>query len=454
MSLERQVLGALILNPDKYTEVSDLLQVNTFQEFESNAIFEVFESLYTQGKKVSIQLIEEGLKRLGKPADINVVINELNSGHAFIEHCQILKEREVKREQQKLGSELLAESTDPKADPFDTNEMLMKETERVVSMVDFGTKKTNAELIKGVTDKMEQAQNSGGITGALCGFTGLDRIYGGRQNEDLIIKAARPAMGKTSQALCEAKYMAFEDNKQVVFFSLEMGAEQLMQRLVSVHTSIKLSDIRGGRLTPTQWEQYYKEVDYLRNDNLTIVDDVYTLSGIRTRCRKLKMKGQLDAIYIDYLQLINHKVGQGRSKENEVSEVSRALKMLAKSLKVPIVVLSQLSRAVESRGGEKRPMLSDLRDSGAIEQDADIVEFLYRPEYYGLTVTDDDTNRSTDGLAVLIIAKNRNGACGDVELFFNKECTRFENPKEDGFVVQQPSKPMPKSNQFNDKAPF
>jgi len=420
MSIERQVIGALILNPDNYVDVSELLQPNTFQEPEPKSIFEAFENLYLKESKISISVIEEHLKKSGTPININQVISDLNSGRAFVEHCQILKEKEVKREQQKFGTEILSKANDPKTDPFETNDLLMQEAERVVSMVDFGKKKNNAELLNTVTKKMELAQSTGGMTGCLSGFTGLDRVYGGRQNSDLIIKAARPAMGKTSQALCEAKYMAFEDNRKVLFFSLEMSADQLMQRLVSVHTGLKLSDIRGGKLSKDQWAKYYREVDYLRNDNLMIVDDVYSLNGIKTRCRKMKMKGQLDAVYIDYLQLINHSVGKGRNKENEVSEISRALKMLAKSLDVPVICLSQLSRGVESRG-DKKPMLSDLRDSGAIEQDADIVEFIYRPEYY-------EPDNSKPGQAFVLISKNRNGACGDIELYFDKECTRFENP--------------------------
>jgi len=436
MSIERQVIGALVLSPDRYMDVSELLSLNTFVEPESAAIFEAFESIYTKQEKISAIILQERLKKNGLPYDIYDTLHELDSGVALIEHCQLLKEKEVKREQLKLASDILSKAKDPKQDPFETNDILMDGAERVVGMVDFGKKINNQALVNAVTTKMQLAEQRGGITGVLTGFVELDRVYGGRQDSDLIIKAARPGMGKTSQALCEAKYMAFEDNKKVVFFSLEMGAEQLMQRLISVHTSIPLGDIRGGRLNKLQWNDYNANVSHLTSDNLVIVDDVYTLNGIRTRCRKMKMRGQLDAVYIDYLQLINHQVAKGRNKENEVSEISRALKMLAKSLNVPVIVLSQLSRGVESRS-EKKPMLSDLRDSGAIEQDADIVEFIYRPEYY-------DENEQP-GQAFICISKNRNGACGDIELFFNKYCTRFEN------VGDTPTPPsaMSKSKEFN-----
>ena len=445
MSLEKRVIGTLIAFPDKYIDVSELIQESTFTEPETKAIFQTFVKLYNEEADISTPLLQERILKGDNPCNIEAVIDFLDSGNSFLEHCQILKEKEIRREQLTLSMEVMSKAQDEKSDPFETNDYLLEQAERVVSMVDFGKKNTNMELIKSVTTKMEQAQQSGGMTGVKTGFDDLDKVYGGRQNSDLIIKAARPAMGKTSQALCEAKHMAFEEGKKVIFFSLEMGAEQLMQRLVSVHTGIPLGHIRGGKLDRLQWDNYNKNADYLTNDNLIIVDDVYTLNGIRTRCKKLKMKGGLDAIYIDYLQLINHKVDKGRSKEQEVSEISRSLKMLAKSLNVPVVCLSQLSRAVESRGGTHKPMLSDLRDSGAIEQDADIVEFIFRPEYYE---KDDPT---LQGVAYVIIAKHRNGACGDIELRFKHECTRFENVVDTPLVVAPTV--MKPSNNF-DEVPF
>lgn len=424
MSIEKQVLGSLIANPDKFVEVSEIISENSFIDEDVKNIFRVFQKLYESGSKISLVLLQQRVNQTDLPCNIVDLIDYMDSGSALYEHCQLLKEHEVKREQSTLGMSLITRASDVRQDPFETNDYLMDEAERIVSMVDFGKTNSNLELIKSVTKKMELASQTNGVTGLRTGFKDIDRVYGGRQNSDLIIKAARPAMGKTAQALCEAMHMAFEHEKNVIFFSLEMSAEQLMQRLVSIHTGIPLSNIRSGRLDPEQWDRYNTNVNYLISDKLLIVDDVYTLNGIKTRCKKLKMKGQLDAVYIDYLQLINHKVANGRSKEQEVSEVSRALKMLAKDLNVPIVCLSQLSRAVETRGGNHKPLLSDLRDSGAIEQDADIVEFIYRPEYY------DKDDSSLFGVAYVIIAKNRNGACGDIELKFKHECTRFENPNE------------------------
>lgn len=440
MSIERQVLGSLIANPDKFIEVSEIISENSFIDEDAKNVFSVFKKLYESGSKISLVILQQRVNQTQLPCNITDLIDYMDSGSALYEHCQLLKEHEVKREQSNLGMSLVTRAGDIRQDPFETNDYLMNEAERIVSMVDFGKTNTNMELIKAVTKKMELASQTSGITGLKTGFKDLDRVYGGRQNSDLIIKAARPAMGKTAQALCEAMNIAFEDNKKVIFFSLEMSAEQLMQRLVSIHTGIPLSNIRSGKLDPEQWDRYNVEVNYLINDNLVIVDDVYTLSGIRTRCKKLKMKGQLDAVYIDYLQLINHKVAAGRSKEQEVSEVSRALKMLAKDLNVPIVCLSQLSRAVETRGGSHKPLLSDLRDSGAIEQDADIVEFIYRPEYY------EKDNAELFGVAYVLIAKNRNGACGDIEMRFRHECTRFENV---GQPIEQQKSVMKPSTEFD-----
>ena len=422
MSLEKKVIGTLLLTPDSYVEVCDLLTEETFAERDCAAIFKAFSILFNKGLDISIDLIQAELKKMSMPYDAYSVIDDFNSGYAFIEHCRLLKEQEIRRKQALFASKIVSMSSDPTQDPFDTNDIIVEGAEKIMSLVEFGKNKTNVELVAAVTKKIDSASSTNGITGIRTGFTELDRIYCGRQNSNLIIKAARPAMGKTAQALSEAKFMALEDNKKVAFFSLEMGAEELMQRLVSMHTSIPMTDIRKGRLSNEQWGTYHETVGELTNDNLVIIDNIYSLNEIKTRCKKMKMQGTLDVIFIDYLQLIIHKVSAGRNKENEVSEISRSLKMLAKSLNVPVICLCQLSRGVESRS-DKKPLLSDLRDSGAIEQDADIVEFIYRPDYYV------ENGKSVSGQAFVCISKNRSGACGDVELYFHAECTKFEEKR-------------------------
>lgn len=437
---EKVVIGSLILYPDLLIDAIELIDYEAFTVIEHQELFKAIQVLFDNGKAISNGTIEHQYqKETGRKVD---TLNYLDTatGNGFVEHCLIVKEKHLARLQGALAVELSSKSNDPKQDPLDTNEFLITEAEKLSNQVTISNPVTNKELIDNVTRKIELAGESQGLTGVRTGFNDLDRIYGGRQKTDLIIKAARPAMGKTAQALCEAKAMAFDDNKRVLFFSLEMGAEQLMQRLVSIHTSIPLNDLRKGTMNTKQWDTYNEEVNHLTKDNLIIVDDVYTLVGIKTTAKKYKLRGNIDAIYIDYLQLIEHRVG-GRSKENEVSEISRSLKMLAKQLDVPVIALSQLSRAVETRGGSKKPQLSDLRDSGAIEQDADIVEFIYRPEYYN----PDEVEYQNK--AYVIIAKNRNGSCADVEFFFNKECTRFENVVNEYTVSK-----MPMNEEFD--APF
>ena len=445
LTTENKVIGTILLDPKLYLEAVEIIDSDSFAEPNNAYIFSAIDYLFSEGQDVTELTVSDQIKKkTGKEVD---VFNWLQYGEGetgFHNHCIILKEKQLARMQQRLAVELSQKASDPKQDPLETNEYLLSEAEKISTVTTLSKPKTNSELITSVTNKMDAASKSKGITGLRTGFTELDRTYGGRQRTDLIIKAGRPAMGKTSLALCEAKFMAYETGANVVFFSLEMGAEQLMQRLVSVHTGISLSAIRSGTLTKDQFSHYFSTVDYLRKDNLIIIDDVYSLSGIKTTARKLKMRGKLDAIYIDYLQLITHKVGQGRSKENEVSEISRSLKMLAKQLDVPVIALSQLSRAVETRGGSHKPKLSDLRDSGAIEQDADVVEFVYRPEYYN---PEDDKLKN---LAFTIIAKNRNGACKDVEHYFNNECTRFENPKVEGYEIKA-QKPITPNYNFDEK---
>lgn len=422
IELEKKIIGSILVNPDLYIESSGLITPLTFFDSDHGAIYEAVESLFNKAVAVNIDSVQKEIKRNESRANCYDLVSYASGGRGFSEQCLILREHEISRNQTALGVELANRGGNDKVDPLETNEYLLNETERITSLTDMSRPVTNAELITEITKRMEAAGKTDGITGIKTGYPMLDIIYAGRQPTDLIIKAGRPAMGKTSQALCESKNMAFDLDYNVVFFSLEMGAEQLMQRLISIESSIPLNEIRTGQLSDAQWIKYNKHVEKLSGNNLMIVDDIYNLSGIRTRCKKLKMRGKLDVVFIDYLQLIVHHVGKGRSKENEVSEISRSLKMLAKDLKVPVIALSQLSRACESRQ-DKKPMLSDLRDSGAIEQDADVVEFVYRPEYY-----EELREPSIEGKAYVLIQKHRNGSLKDVEFNFVKECTRFDDP--------------------------
>jgi len=425
IKLETKVLATLVVDPDRLIDCTEIIGASTFSVYEHQQLFGVISDLYFKNTPVTIDSVDNELQRLGVKFNVYDIIGFADSGRAIANQCMILRELEVARNQINLGVKLATMGNDEKVDPLETNDLLIKETERITSLTDVSRPQSNVDLIKANTDRMEAASQTNGITGISTGFHDLDQVYGGRQKTDLIIKAGRPGMGKTAQALGEAYNMAIGGGCNVAFFSLEMGAEQLMQRLISLHTEIPLQTIRSGRLTSTEWSQYNAEVTELMGDNLTIVDDVYTLTNLRTRCKKMAMRGKLDVVFIDYLQLIVHKVDAGRSKANEVSEISRALKMMAKDLNIPVIALSQLSRSCETRA-DKKPMLSDLRESGSIEQDADIVEMVYRPEYY--TDLNDDSG-DLNGRAWVLIQKNRHGSTRDIEFSFNAECTKFETPK-------------------------
>jgi replicative DNA helicase len=448
LEIEKEVIGSLIATPDIYLSVSDVLSESCFANQNCKDVFVQIASMVNASQKVSLMTLNDKLTKAGSNVDVKDFIGSLNAGDAFQEHCFILKEQEIKRLHVDLGLRLTALGSDDREDAFDTNDMLMDEAEKIANSVGIGTEKTNEQYLKEVEEAINKASTTDGITGIATGYKELDDLYSGRQDSDLVIRAARPAMGKTALTLCEALYMALHEDKKVLFFSLEMSGTQLFQRLVSVHTGIDLRKIKRGELNRLDWDTYYAKIEELKTSNIRIVDNLFTLNLIRTKARKVQMQYGLDVIFIDYLQLINHKVDKGRSKENEISEISRALKMLAKALDVPVVCLSQLSRAVEQRGGTKVPMLSDLRDSGAIEQDADVVEFIYRPDAYDKDAVDEHGN-SLEGTAFIIVAKHRSGACGDVELFFNKRLTRFENKRaKEGYTVEPVSKMKP-STEFN-----
>ena len=283
------------------------------------------------------------------------------------------------------------------------------------------------EPAKNAIDKA--CKNKGTLRGVPSGFTDLDRLTSGWQPSDLIIIAARPSMGKTAFVLSMARNMAVDYNKSVVFFSLEMSSMQLVNRLIAAELEISAERIRNGEISEEEWKGFDLRLDKLSAAPL-FIDDTPAMSvfELRSKCRRQKeSKDGLDIIIIDYLQLMTSGGDNKGSREQEVSTISRSLKAIAKDLGVPIIALSQLNRGVETRGNDKRPQLSDLRESGAIEQDADIVGFIHRPEYYGLT---DDDKGSTKGRATIIVAKHRNGAVDDVNLKFIKELAKFKDLEE------------------------
>ena len=270
----------------------------------------------------------------------------------------------------------------------------------------------------------EASKREGGFSGVPSGFTHLDRLTLGWQPSDLIIIAARPSMGKTAFVLSLARNVAVDFQKGVAFFSLEMSAEQLMMRLIVGESGLDSRDVRNGQLTPDQWKHLETSIKPLAAAPL-FIDDTPALSiyEFRSKARRLKTQYDIQLVIIDYLQLMTAQTDSRGNREQEVAMISRSLKAIAKELNIPIIALSQLNRSVESRGGNKRPQLSDLRESGAIEQDADLVAFIHRPEYYGLTV--DEDGAPTQGMAEIIVAKHRNGAVDTIKLRFRKEQAKF-----------------------------
>ncbi|HPV57779.1 MAG TPA: replicative DNA helicase, partial [Tenuifilaceae bacterium] len=312
-------------------------------------------------------------------------------------------------------------------------------------------------VMKAIKQIEEAGKREDGLSGVPSGFTDLDRLTSGWQRSDLIIVAARPSMGKTAFVLSMARNMAVDHKVPVAFFSLEMSNIQLVNRLIVSESGLSSEKIRNGKITQDEWTQLTVKIKNLSEAKI-FIDDTPALSifEFRAKCRRLKAQHNIGVVVIDYLQLMTGPAETKGNREQEVSTISRSLKAIAKELNVPILALSQLNRSVETRGGNKRPQLSDLRESGAIEQDADVVTFIHRPEYYGLL--EDEDGNSTQGVAEIIVAKHRNGAVEDVKLRFQKEMARFSDLDDTDYSGMQPaasasftaSMPVTYSSKMND----
>jgi replicative DNA helicase len=454
IKIEEAVLGAILSHKDIILEVLDIITETSFYKEEHKKVFQAAVDLNNESKSIDIltvtyKLQEKGdLELIGGAYFVSQLTNQSSTSSNIQEHSLILKQMEIKREAIRIGMDMMSNGYDNTIQAPDLMEYVLDQAYKLNSF-DGGQKlKTNSELILEDKQNIDYANTHKGITGKETGVVAIDRLFGGYQNSDLIIKAARPGVGKTSQMLSEASNMIVNKNDNVLIISIEMTATQLMRKLISIDAEIDLQQMNDGKMTPADWDRYNDTASKYIDSGLIIDDKTNTLNGIRKEAKKLKLKGKLDILFIDYLQLINHKVAAGRSKENEVSEISKALKQLAKELNVPIVCLSQLSRAVETRGGDKIPMLSDLRDSGSIEQDADIVQFLYRPEYYGLNELPD--GESAHQVAFMNVAKHRNGTLKDVKMRFIGNFTKFTDWTDGSFNPQDFNKTaMPIGEDFD-----
>jgi len=438
LDAERAVLGALLVDKNAYAIVCEIIKPETFYDQRHQQIYAAIQNLNIAQKPVDIITVPEQLAKEGNldavgGAQYIVELSARVASSANVEyHAQILAHKFTARQLISFASVVETKAFD---ETTDIDELMQDTEKNLFELSQRNMKKEYTQIdpiIKQARDLIDKAAtNKGGITGVATGYHKLDEITSGWQPSDLIIIAGRPAMGKTSFALSMAKNMACDYQQPVAFFSLEMNNVQLVNRLISNVCEIKGSKILNGQLFEDEWERLDKRINGLLGAPL-YVDDTPGLSifELRTKARRLVNEHGVKLIMIDYLQLMNAQGAKYNSRQEEVSTISRSLKGLAKELDIPIIALSQLNRGVESREGPegKRPQLSDLRESGAIEQDADMVLFVHRPEYYHIYA--DEKGNDLHGMAQIIIAKHRKGATGDVLLHFRGEFTRFENPEE------------------------
>lgn len=425
---EQSVVGAMLMDKDAITTASEIVSGQDFYQSAYGVIFDSMVELFNEGKPVDLITLQERLKEKDVPAEIaslefvRDLVTAVPTSANVKYYAEIVADKAMMRRLIKLNEEIANTCYVGK----ESLEAVLEKTEK--SVFDLLQRRNTGEyvpikqVVLNALEKIEKASKSKGtVTGIPTGFIDLDYKLSGLQPSDLVLVAARPSMGKTAFVLNIAQYMAFKKDKCVAIFSLEMSKEQLVNRLFSLESQVDAQALRTGNMKDSDWEKLIEGAGIIGKSKM-IIDDTpgISVSELRSKCRKYKLEHGLDIIIIDYLQLMTGSVGKSsESRQQEISEISRSLKGLARELNVPVVALSQLSRAVESRP-DKRPMLSDLRESGAIEQDADVVMFIYRDEYYN---KDSEYKKQAE----IIIAKQRNGPVGTVHLAWLGEYTKFAN---------------------------
>ena len=424
---EQSVVGAMLMDKDAILTASELISGQDFYQSAYGVIFDSMVELFNEGRPVDLVTLQDRLKEKDVPPEISSLefvrdlVTAVPTSANVKYYAEIVADKSMMRRLIKLNDELSNIC-------YAGNEPLpaiLEKTEKSVFELlqkrNLGEYTPIRQVVLNALDRIEAAKNKGNVTGIPTGFNDLDYKLSGLQPSDLVLVAARPSMGKTAFVLNIAQYVAFKKEKGVAIFSLEMSKEQLVNRLFSLESQVDSQAIRTGNLKDSDWEKLIEGAGIIGKSNL-IIDDTpgISVSELRSKCRKYKLEHDIQLVIIDYLQLMTGSVGRhSESRQQEISEISRSLKALARELNVPVVALSQLSRAVEGRP-DKRPMLSDLRESGAIEQDADVVMFIYRDEYY---------NKDTEykKQAEIIIAKQRNGPVGTVHLAWLADYTKFAN---------------------------
>ncbi|NBA75425.1 replicative DNA helicase [Emticicia sp. ODNR4P] len=433
VDLEEAVLGALMIEKDALTAVVDILKPDSFYKEAHQRIYGAITQLFAASEPIDLltvtnQLRTNGeLEMAGGVSYLAELTQRVNSAANIEFHARIVVEHSLKRQLITVSSEIQKMAYEDTTDVFQLLDRVEQELFRISEANIRKNYSDMSQIMRAALLELEMKKNQkDGLTGVPSGFSALDRITSGFQKTELIIIAARPGMGKTALILSACRNAAVDFGQAVAVFSLEMSSVQLVNRLISSEAELESEKLRKGNLAPHEWAQLHAKIGRLTNAPI-FIDDTPALSllELRAKARRLKAQHDIQMIVIDYLQLMSGDTGGkgGGNREQEIATISRSLKQLAKELDVPVIALSQLSRAVETRGGDKKPQLSDLRESGSIEQDADMVMFIYRPEYYG--ITQDENGQSIAGMGELIIAKNRAGSLDTVQLRFIGKYTKY-----------------------------
>ncbi len=458
--LEEAVIGALMIDNNALSEVIDILKPESFYVDAHQYIFKAIVSLFNKSQPIDLLTVAEELRKsgslelIGGAYTLSELTNKVASSANIEYHARIIIQKFIQRELIRLSTDII---NDAYEDTTDVLDLLDTAEKKIYSVADQNLRKGSdsmESLIPKTLFEIGEIRNRPeGLTGVPSGFTKLDRLTSGWHGSELIIIAARPAMGKTAFILNMALHAAVEFNMGVAVFSLEMGATQLVKRLISAECEIEQEKMRNGNLSDAEWMMLNKKVERLSRAPIFINDTAgINIFELRAQCRRLKAAHDIKMVMIDYLQLMSGlNDGRGMNREQEISNISRSLKSLSKELDIPVIALSQLSRAVETRTGEKKPQLSDLRESGAIEQDADLVLGLYRPEYYGFH--QDAQGQSTQGLAEIIVMKNRHGPTETVQVKFVNQYGKFTdmdifNADFNSFVANKPMHNGGEQNSF------
>jgi len=431
VDLEEAVLGAMLLEQDAVSNVIDILKEDVFYKEAHQKIFAAILSLFANSQPVDILTVTQELKKqgnidmVGGAYFVSQLTNRVASAANVEFHARIVLQKFLQRQLIRISSEIIRDCYEDTSDVFD---ILDRAERELFAVSETNLRRSYNRMMELVSEAVLQIENAakqeGNLSGVPSGFSQIDRITAGWQKSDLIVMASRPGMGKTAFVLTMARNIAVDYKRPIAVFSLEMSGVQLVTRLIASETELESDKLKRGKLEQYEWQQLNARIASLTDAPL-FIDDTPALSifELRAKCRRLKAQHDIQLVIVDYLQLMTTGTETRGNREQEISNISRSMKSLAKELNIPIIALSQLSRAVETRAGSKRPILSDLRESGAIEQDADMVLFIYRPEYY--QIHEDEQGRSTEGLAQIIVAKHRNGSLGDVNLRFISKFARF-----------------------------